>query len=218
MAADDDADGVVNAKRANGRATTPPIIATSPPPPLTAAPNVVNGRQWQRHTGRNRFLCCGRLVMSRSNGAFFVTLTLMFVDRSMSADAAARLLAVSRRWRHFTFTSENFRFLTAARQRRSTLFSAAYVAEYISIAVPIVASVLFVAALANLLRTAFSDPGILPRAASREVFEHERLHRLGECATRTTFGDRRRAIGLQKWAIRRRFCRDQSRFLSSRIV
>lgn len=43
-------------------------------------------------------------------------------------------------------------------------FSAPYLAENVSLVIPIVGGWLFIFVMATLLRTAFSDPGIIPRA------------------------------------------------------
>ncbi|KAI6242393.1 Palmitoyltransferase [Aphelenchoides fujianensis] len=127
------ADGTVDVERGRQHG----FYSTSTPPELVGQP------KFRAHRGRNRFFCCGRLMMSRSNGAFFITLTLIF--------------------------STMICFF---------VFDAAYVAEHISLALPICASLLFIAVLANLFKTSFTDPGILPRAGNKEVLEHERLYRI----------------------------------------
>jgi hypothetical protein len=62
-------------------------------------------------------------------------------------------------------------------KKLTSLFSAAYVAGHISLSLPIVASVLFLLVMANLFKTSFTDPGILPRATNKEVIEHERIYK-----------------------------------------
>ncbi|CAL2027864.1 unnamed protein product [Caenorhabditis brenneri] len=53
----------------------------SPPTyPETTGPK---RKKWQAHSGRNRFLCGGRLVCSRSHGAFVVTVCLMIATLTL---------------------------------------------------------------------------------------------------------------------------------------
>ena len=54
------------------------------------------------------------------------------------------------------------------------MFSAPYLTHHVTIALPIIAGILFLLVLASLFKTAFSDPGILPRASTREVIDLER--------------------------------------------
>lgn len=57
-----------------------------------------------------------------------------------------------------------------------------YLAVHLSAAIPVFAVVLFVFVIAMLLRTSFSDPGVLPRALPEEAnfIEME----IGECVFR----------------------------------
>ncbi|KAI3416133.1 Palmitoyltransferase zdhhc14 [Globodera pallida] len=48
-----------------------------------------------------------------------------------------------------------------------------YLTEHVSLAIPIVSGLLFLFVMATLFKTAFSDPGIVPRASPREVLEWE---------------------------------------------
>uniref|UniRef100_A0A914I1M0 protein S-acyltransferase n=1 Tax=Globodera rostochiensis TaxID=31243 RepID=A0A914I1M0_GLORO len=48
-----------------------------------------------------------------------------------------------------------------------------YLTEHVSLAIPIVSGLLFSFVMATLFKTAFSDPGIVPRASPREVLEWE---------------------------------------------
>lgn len=53
-------------------------------------------------------------------------------------------------------------------------FSCPFLTTELSIAIPIVAGWLFIFVMATLLRTAFSDPGIIPRAKADEAAYIER--------------------------------------------
>lgn len=48
-------------------------------------------------------------------------------------------------------------------------FSCPFLFDYVSPAVPFVAAWLFIFVMSTLLRTAFSDPGIVPRASAEEA-------------------------------------------------
>merc|ERR1719458_782375 len=47
-----------------------------------------------------------------------------------------------------------------------------YLGQKISPAIPIVSAVLFLFVVSNLFKTAFSDPGIIPRATRAEAVDH----------------------------------------------
>ena len=49
-----------------------------------------------------------------------------------------------------------------------------YLGQQVSPAIPVVAAVLFLFVVSNLFKTAFSDPGIIPRATRAEAMENER--------------------------------------------
>lgn len=52
----------------------------------------------------------------------------------------------------------------------SILFcSCKYLAENVTIAIPIIGAFLFLFTMSSLLRTSLSDPGIIPRATSEEA-------------------------------------------------
>ncbi|CAD5208496.1 unnamed protein product [Bursaphelenchus xylophilus] len=64
--------------------------------------------------------------------------------------------------------------------KQSTLENGAiFIAERVSLALPVCAAVLFFLVMANLLKTSFTDPGIIPRATNKEVIEQERLFKIG---------------------------------------
>lgn len=55
-------------------------------------------------------------------------------------------------------------------------FSAPFLTKRLTIAIPIISSILFVLVIVNMLRTSCSDPGILPRASLAEVEDMERSY------------------------------------------
>uniref|UniRef100_A0A1I8BVH8 Palmitoyltransferase n=1 Tax=Meloidogyne hapla TaxID=6305 RepID=A0A1I8BVH8_MELHA len=64
-----------------------------------------------------------------------------------------------------------------AHQGRNRFFcdgSLPFLTQKVTIAIPIVSSALFLLVISSLLRAAFTDPGIIPRATPREVLEWER--------------------------------------------
>uniref|UniRef100_A0A914NEU6 Palmitoyltransferase n=1 Tax=Meloidogyne incognita TaxID=6306 RepID=A0A914NEU6_MELIC len=54
------------------------------------------------------------------------------------------------------------------------IFDLPFLTQKVSIAIPIVSSSLFLLVISSLLRAAFTDPGIIPRATPREVLEWEK--------------------------------------------
>lgn len=52
--------------------------------------------------------------------------------------------------------------------------SCPYLAENVSPAIPIVAALLFIFVLSTLLRTSFTDPGVIPRATPDEAADLEK--------------------------------------------
>lgn len=85
-------------------------------------------RNWEIFPGRNKFYCDGRIIMSRSNCVFAMTVILIVGTTGL--------------------------FFA---------FDCPYMAQ-VTIAIPIVGAWLFLFVMVSLLRTAFSDPGIIPRA------------------------------------------------------
>jgi len=57
---------------------------------------------------------------------------------------------------------------------RIIIFSLPFLTTKVSIFIPIITSLLFILTMAQLFKTSFSDPGVLPRASTREVVERER--------------------------------------------
>jgi len=55
-------------------------------------------------------------------------------------------------------------------------FDAPFLTQRLSIAIPIVSSILFVLVISNMLKTSCSDPGIIPRASAAEVEHMERSY------------------------------------------
>ncbi|XP_057307130.1 palmitoyltransferase ZDHHC14-like isoform X1 [Hydractinia symbiolongicarpus] len=95
---------------------------------------IMTQKNWEVFPGRNKFYCNGRIIMSRSNCVFMLTVILIIGTSGL-------------------FFAFDCPFLT----------------EELSIAIPIVGAWLFIFVMATLLRTAFSDPGIIPRASADEA-------------------------------------------------
>ncbi|KAG7266517.1 hypothetical protein CRUP_036533, partial [Coryphaenoides rupestris] len=91
-------------------------------------------RKWEHLPGKNTFCCDGRVMMARQKGVFYLTLFLI-------VGTCALFFA----------------------------FECPYLAVHLSPTVPVFAVVLFLFVLAMLLRTSFSDPGVLPRALPEEA-------------------------------------------------
>ena len=53
-------------------------------------------------------------------------------------------------------------------------FSCPYLAVHLTPVIPVVAGVLFIFVMSTLFRTAFSDPGVIPRATPDEAADIER--------------------------------------------
>ncbi|XP_059139359.1 palmitoyltransferase ZDHHC9-like isoform X5 [Physella acuta] len=53
-------------------------------------------------------------------------------------------------------------------------FDCVYLAEHVTPAIPAIGGALFIFVMATLLRTSFSDPGVIPRASAEEAAEMER--------------------------------------------
>ncbi|ODN03468.1 putative palmitoyltransferase ZDHHC14 [Orchesella cincta] len=56
------------------------------------------------------------------------------------------------------------------------IFDAPFLTERVTVAVPIVGSILFISVVVNMFKTSFSDPGIIPRASQQEVDHLEKLY------------------------------------------
>lgn len=51
----------------------------------------------------------------------------------------------------------------------STYFSCKYLAENVTVAIPVIGALLFLFTIAALMRTSLTDPGIIPRATLEEA-------------------------------------------------
>ena len=54
-------------------------------------------------------------------------------------------------------------------------FDCPFLAKEITAVIPVVGAILFIFVLSNLLKTSFSDPGIIPRATNAEAENIERI-------------------------------------------
>jgi len=95
---------------------------------------IMSQKNWEVFPGRNKFYCDGRIIMSRSNCVFAMTVILIVGTTGL--------------------------FFA---------FDCPYLSEKVTLAIPIVGGLLFLFVMGTLLRTAFSDPGIIPRAQADEA-------------------------------------------------
>ncbi|KAE9547298.1 hypothetical protein FO519_009492 [Halicephalobus sp. NKZ332] len=88
-------------------------------------------------------------------------------------------------------------------------FSAPYLTKHVSVALPIVGAFLFLIVISSLLKTTFTDPGILPRPTNREAIEFDR--QCGESTDpRTQAGNanasRMKVVNVKGQSIKLKFC------------
>uniref|UniRef100_A0A914EE31 Palmitoyltransferase n=2 Tax=Acrobeloides nanus TaxID=290746 RepID=A0A914EE31_9BILA len=96
-------------------------------------------------------------------------------------------------------------FLLVVTMALFCVFDAPYLANHVTIALPIIAGVLFLMVLASLFKTAFSDPGIIPRASAREVIDLERqLQSMPGNETRVT--PRTKTVQINGQQIKLKYC------------
>uniref|UniRef100_A0A7E4VL16 Palmitoyltransferase n=1 Tax=Panagrellus redivivus TaxID=6233 RepID=A0A7E4VL16_PANRE len=65
-------------------------------------------------------------------------------------------------------------FLITATFTMFCVFDAPYLTHRVSIALPIIAGVMYIFVIGSLLKTSFTDPGIIPRPSNREAIEYDR--------------------------------------------
>ncbi|CAD5205655.1 unnamed protein product [Bursaphelenchus okinawaensis] len=133
-------------------------------------PEMVGKQKFKAHQGKNKFCLNGRILMSEQNGAFYVTIGMIFTT------------------------------ITAF-----FIFDAVFIAERVSIALPVCAAILFFLVMANLLKTSFTDPGIIPRATNKEVIEQERLFKI-ETGNPSATTPRTRMIEIFNECVVQKYC------------
>ncbi|KAK0423946.1 hypothetical protein QR680_008422 [Steinernema hermaphroditum] len=99
---------------------------------------VAGRRKWRLHTGKNRFLCNGRIMMAKQSSVFLITVFLII------------------------FTMVLYYVCIAP-----------YLAEKVTIALPLFSAFIVCIVFASLFKTSFTDPGIIPKATSLEVIQLE---------------------------------------------
>ncbi|XP_034637433.1 palmitoyltransferase ZDHHC9 isoform X1 [Trachemys scripta elegans] len=126
-------------------------------------------RKWEKLPGRNTFCCDGRIMMARQKGIFYLTLflilgtcALFFAFELQGCYLQVRLLYQLWTGHRASFPERDTKVLQCSVRCR-------YLAVQLSPAIPVFAVVLFLFAMAMLLRTSFSDPGVIPRALPDEA-------------------------------------------------
>ena len=112
-------------------------------------------KKWEIFPGKNTFYCDGRIVMGRQARICSPLIWLDFILIQAGIFYVTLLLVIGTSGLFFAFDCP---FLT----------------ERISPVIPVVGAVLFIFVLSNLLKTSFSDPGIIPRATNAEAENIER--------------------------------------------
>ncbi|ERE84950.1 putative palmitoyltransferase ZDHHC14 [Cricetulus griseus] len=126
-------------------------------------------RKWEVFPGRNKFFCNGRIMMARQTGVFYLTLILILVTSGLffAFESGQQPLR-----REILTGNEAQQKLT--KQQDGLVTSCPYLAVNITPAIPVVGGILFFFVMGTLLRTSFSDPGVLPRATPDEAADLER--------------------------------------------
>ena len=111
--------------------------------------------------GRNTFFCNGRCIMAGDPGVFYLTIGLIIVCAALFFSFECRL----------TYGDVNvmpYGFLVSDKNSNLLIYSIKIYNQVI-----IGGGILFLLTLLNLLRTACSDPGIIPRATHSEAANTE---------------------------------------------
>ncbi|XP_027255390.1 palmitoyltransferase ZDHHC18 isoform X3 [Cricetulus griseus] len=140
-------------------------------------------RKWEVFPGRNRFYCGGRLMLAGHGGVFALTLLLIlsttvlfFVSESFWNLMFTAVTALFTK-NHFlgacgrdkTFGKTSVQVTFQDLNYVSAITSCPYLASKLTLAIPIIAAILFFFVMSCLLQTSFTDPGILPRATTCEA-------------------------------------------------
>jgi len=133
-------------------------------------------RKWQVFPGRNTFFCNGRCIMAGDPGVFYLTIGLIIVCSALFFSFECRL----------TYGDVNqmpYGFL-----------------------VIIGGGILFLLTLLNLLRTACSDPGIIPRATHSEAANTEAQIKAHEQSTGQLNKPRIKIVNIKGMAVKLKYC------------
>ncbi|KPP65646.1 palmitoyltransferase ZDHHC9-like [Scleropages formosus] len=124
-------------------------------------------RRWEKLPGRNTFCCDGRVMMARQKGVFYLTLVLIVGTCSLffSFDH----LEVYCNGPCVREEGDGRTVRQCPGNLLDVVQECPYLALHLSPAIPVFAALLFLFVLAMLLRTSFSDPGVLPRALPDEA-------------------------------------------------
>lgn len=133
-------------------------------------------RKWQVFPGRNTFYCNGRCIMAGDPGVFFVTISLIIA-------CTALFFAFECRLTYAQIDTMPLGFL-----------------------VIIGAGILFLLTILNLLRTACSDPGIIPRATHAEAARTEADIKAHEQQTGAFNKPRIKIVSVNGMQIKLKYC------------
>ncbi|KAG1661425.1 putative palmitoyltransferase ZDHHC14 [Nymphon striatum] len=124
-------------------------------------------RKWQTFPGRNKFYCNGRIMMARQTGIFYFTVCLIIGTCGLffAFDQEALLIGALNLLYFTNFVAAEFYFLPNR---------CPFLTENVSPLFPVVGGLLFIFVISSLLRTSFSDPGVIPRATADEAADIER--------------------------------------------
>ena len=146
-------------------------------------------RKWEIFPGKNTFYCDGRIVMGRQVSFqrfrqhhhyhhyhrhylnYSRRASSMSPSSSSSAPQASSLPLTAPSSQVGSDTNTNTNTYTNTNTNTNTN---PFPTERISPVIPVVGAVLFIFVLSNLLKTSFSDPGIIPRATNAEAENIER--------------------------------------------
>lgn len=118
-------------------------------------------KRWEVFQGRNRFYCDGRLMTAPNSSVFL--LTVFLITATSLLFFVFEYVIYQADWSFFYFI----------------YFSCKYLAENVTVAIPIIGVLLFLFTIASLFRTSLTDPGIIPRATLEEAAYVEK--QIGNC-------------------------------------
>lgn len=143
---------------------------------MTEQVNRAKKRKWQVFPGRNTFYCNGKCIMAGEPGVFFVTISLILVCTGLFFAFECRLTYGNPEVMKYGFL------------------------------VIIGGAILFLLTILNLLRTACSDPGIIPRATHSEAADTEAQIKAHEQQTGQLNKPRIKIVTINGMSVKLKYC------------